>query len=148
MNRDDGTIRRAAGRGLLGLAAVCAVLAGCGRGGPLLVPVSGRVTFDGRPVESGEILFRAADGAVASHAGPIVAGRYETRVPAGPKRVEIIATRRAAKVAEKPGGGGESPPAEMYVPDRYNAASTLTAEVTADGPNEFDFTLAGDRHAK
>jgi len=35
--------------------------AGCGTRGPALVPVSGSVTFDGTPVETGEILFRATD---------------------------------------------------------------------------------------
>lgn len=121
-----------------------AMAAGCGRSGPALVPVSGSVTFDGRAVESGEIVFRAADEAVASSAGTIRDGRYETRTPVGRKRVEIIATRRAAPKAEKPGGSGESPPAEMYVPDRYNSKSELTAEVTVAGPNQFDFDLQGD----
>jgi len=117
--------------------------AGCGTRGPALVPVSGSVTFDGAPVETGEIVFRAADGAVASHAGQIMAGRYAIRSTAGPKRVEIIATRPPATVVQNPGGSGESTPAEMYVPDRYNARSTLTADVTASGPNRFDFELTG-----
>lgn len=121
-----------------------AMAAGCGRSGPALVTVAGNVTFDGTPVETGEIVFRAADGSVASGAGAIRDGRYEARVPSGAKRVEIIATRRAAARAEKPGGSGESPPVEMFVPDRYNAESTLAAEVTAAGPNEFDFDLRGD----
>ena len=76
-------------------AALLAVLGatGCGRTGPALVTVKGSVTFDGKPVETGEILFRAADGLVATHAGPIAAGGYQVRLPVGAKRVEIIATR-------------------------------------------------------
>ena len=127
--------------GFVVLLGMIAGLTGCGRGGPVLVPVTGRVTFDGRPVETGEIIFRAVDGAVASGAGPIASGRYEARVPVGTKRVEVIATRQGAARPEKPGGSGEPPPVQMYVPDRYNAQSELTAEVTAAGPNEFDFEL-------
>jgi hypothetical protein len=117
--------------------------AGCGSRGVTLVRVSGTVTFDGEPVKTGEILFRAADGAVPSHAGPIVAGRYQARVSPGTKRVEIIATRPPAKVVENPSGSGEPTPVEMYVPDHYNARSMLTADVTAAGPNVFDFQLTG-----
>jgi len=134
--------------GLVVLLGVTAGLAGCGRSGPVLVPVTGRVTFDGRPVETGEIIFRAVDGSVASGAGPIAAGRYEARVPVGSKRVEVSATRQGAVRPEKPGGSGEPPPAEMYVPDRYNAKSEITADVTAAGPNEFDFELTGGGPAK
>ena len=125
-------------------AAVFAATGACRRSGPVLVPVSGTVTFDGGPVEEGEIVFRAADGAVASGAARIAAGRYEGRAPLGAKRVEIIAVRRKAATAAKAGDSGESAPAEMFVPDRYNAQSTLTAEVTAAGPNTFDFALEGE----
>ena len=45
----------------------------------------------------------------------------------------------------KPAESGELPPTEeLYVPDRYNSRSTLTAAVTTAGPNTFDFELVGD----
>jgi len=112
---------------------------GCGPGGPKTVPVSGSVTFAGRPVDSGEIAFRSADGVTASWAGPIVAGRYAIRSTVGPKRVEIIAVR--PKPGAKPKASGEGVINEMYIPPRYNLESELTAEVTPSGPNEFDFKL-------
>jgi len=143
------TRRRSCGSGAARAAVLLLVVAtGCGRSGPTLVPVSGSVTFDGQPVETGEIVFRAVDGAVTSGAGPIVAGRYAARAPVGSKRVEIIATRPARGAAAKPSISGEPTAAEMFVPDRYNAESTLTAEVTAGGPNEFDFTLTSGSAAK
>ena len=116
-----------------------AALSGCGPGGPKTVPVSGSVTFAGQPVADGEIAFRSADGATASWAGRIVAGRYEIRSTVGPKRVEIIAVR--PKPGAKPKASGEGVINEMYIPDRYNLESELRAEVTTAGPNEFDFTL-------
>ena len=116
-----------------------AALSGCGPGGPKTVPVSGSVTFAGQPVADGEIAFRSADGATASWAGRIVAGRYAIRSTVGPKRVEIIAVR--PKPGAKPKASGEGVINEMYIPDRYNLESELRAEVTTAGPNEFDFTL-------
>jgi hypothetical protein len=116
-----------------------AALSGCGPGGPKTVPVSGTVTFAGQPVADGEIAFRSADGATASWAGRIVAGRYAIRSTVGPKRVEIIAVR--PKPGAKPKASGEGVINEMYIPDRYNLESELRAEVTAAGPNEFNFTL-------
>jgi len=116
-----------------------AALSGCGPGGPKTVPVSGSVTFAGQPVADGEIAFRSADGATASWAGRIVAGRYAIRSTVGPKRVEIIAVR--PKPGAKPKASGEGVINEMYIPDRYNLESELRAEVTAAGPNALHFTL-------
>jgi len=116
-----------------------AALAGCGPGGPKTVPVAGSVSFAGQPVAEGEIAFRSADGATASWAGPIAAGRYAIRSTVGPKRVEIIAVRPRSGAKAK--ASGEGVPNEMYVPARYNLESELKAEVTAAGPNEFDFNL-------
>jgi hypothetical protein len=116
-----------------------AALAGCGPGGPKTVPISGSVSFAGQPVAEGEIAFRSADGATASWAGPIVAGRFAIRSTVGPKRVEIIAVRPRSGAKAK--ASGEGVPNEMYIPARYNLESELEADVTAAGPNEFDFQL-------
>ena len=40
-------------------------------------------------------------------------------------------------------GGGPSP--VQYLPARYNEATELTAEVTADGENTFQFDLKSDK---
>jgi prepilin-type N-terminal cleavage/methylation domain-containing protein len=40
--------------------------------------------------------------------------------------------------------GKQLPAHEQYLPARYNARSELTAEVTAQGPNEFTFELQTD----
>jgi hypothetical protein len=125
-----------------GMRAACLimVLAGCGSGGPRTVSVTGSVTSAGGvPVAEGEIVFRAAEGAMASWAGPIAAGRYAVRATVGPKRVEIIAVRPTS--GAQPQASGEGVPNEMYIPARYNLQSELTAEITAAGPNVFDFQL-------
>ena len=116
-----------------------ALLFGCGSSGPATYEVTGQVTFDGQPVAEGEILLRAADGSEGSRAGKIVDGRYTIQSTVGKKRVEINASRevKPSKIAES----GEEVAGELYIPKKYNLESELTAEVTAAGPNQFDFKL-------
>src|SRR4051794_33249667 len=52
-------------RRTLGAAALAALLAAAGCGGPRLAPVSGRVTVGGRPVTEGVVMFIPADGPAA-----------------------------------------------------------------------------------
>jgi hypothetical protein len=67
-----------------------ALLTGCGSP----CAVSGDVTYEGQPVEQGQITFYPADGKGPPAGAPISRGRYEVSglVP-GPKLVEITATR-------------------------------------------------------
>ena len=112
---------------------------GCSQG-PKLYPVSGTVTFDGSPVENGDILFIPVDPALGPEPGTIKEGKYALQAREGKKRVEI----RASKVL--PGGakgaGGEPVP-EEYLPRKFNSESTLSAEVKSSGENKVDFALAG-----
>lgn len=112
---------------------------GCGHDGPVTYPVSGQVTFDGQPVAEGEIVFRAAGGAEASWGAKIKDGAYAFESTAGAKRVEITAHRKIDVPPSPSGEGGVN--YQMYLPEKYNAATELTAEVTADGANAFDFAL-------
>jgi len=129
-------------RMLLYGAAVClgALFAGCGPSGPTTYKVSGEVTFDGKPVGEGQIVFRAAEGSASSWAGEIKDGRYAFDATAGKKRVEITATRQVQTAQDSPSGQGAFT-FESYIPPKYNSQSELTAEVTPEGPNEFNFPL-------
>ncbi len=121
------------------------VIAGCGGkdDGPERFPVSGTVTFDGAPVADGEIRFLPIDGNGAADATRIIAGRFETTATAGPKRVEVTATREVpGKMVESAVNPGQMEPAiEEYIPAQYNTDSTLGEEVNAAGPNTFTFDL-------
>ncbi len=46
------------------IAAVALVVSGCG-GGPSTVPVSGKVTYQGKPLEFGTVMFQAESGPIA-----------------------------------------------------------------------------------
>jgi hypothetical protein len=117
-----------------GLGLVVVSLLGCGKSGTY--PVSGEVSFDGTPVEQGDILFIPADSAVAPEGGRITNGRYQLRAKPGLQRVEIRASRPL------PGPPGPMGPIYAdYIPEEFNSKSTLKAEVSPGGKNQFNFTL-------
>ena len=119
---------------------LCSLLLGCGPSGPETYTATGEVTFDGQPVEEGEIIFRAADGAVGSVEGKILGGRYELETSPGEKRVEITA-RRTIERASAASSGEPAISFQSYIPERYNEKTELSANVTPAGPNKFDFAL-------
>ncbi|MBX6313500.1 MAG: hypothetical protein IRY99_11375 [Isosphaeraceae bacterium] len=131
---------------LLALVAVMA-LEGCGGGDELpRQEVSGTVTLNGQPLEDGSIQFQPAgtgQGAAVSGGSMITNGRYRIRrdqglVP-GTYKVMIFSHGETSGDASEP-GAQTGPPPEL-IPAQYNAATTLTAEVTTDKPNVFNFDL-------
>lgn len=114
------------------------IMAGCGSGGPGEYAVTGTVTFDGQPVEQGEIRFLPADMQGTPYAGQITNGKFECRVTEGQKRVEINATRESATPA--PDG---LPNFESYIPAAYNSESKLTAEIKGNDTLTFDLKSEG-----
>lgn len=138
------------------LVVVCGLAGGCGPSGPPRVAVSGTVTFDDAPLESGTIAFVPAEGVVGPMAGgEIKNGTYRIEAINGPTlgehRVEIRAWREGAEqITEGVGGATEGPSAggtaaiiEMYIPSRYNTQSTLSA-VIEKGENQHDFSLQAE----
>ena len=105
-------------------------------GSPRTYTISGRVTLDGEAISEGQILFIPEDRALRTEGGPIRQGAYSVQARAGKKRVEITATRPDPKARTAMG-----PTYVDYIPERYNAHSTLSVEVTPDGQKQFDFAL-------
>jgi len=123
---------------LLGIGLATVILfCGCS-GGPKTIPVTGAVTFDGAPLPVGNITFIPADASQPPQGGEIKDGKYEIKALAGKNRVEISASRVVPGGAK--GAMGEDV-AEEYIPVKYNAETTLSADVTAGGPNKFDYPL-------
>lgn len=131
--------------------ALCLWATGCGGGATDDLPrraVSGTVTLDGKPLEKGAISFdpEVVPKDPVSVGAIIEGGSYEIAAEQGP-------TPGTYRVSIRAGGPGEAeasedapgmPPrraAPDPIPARYNARTTLRAEVTADGPNTFDFEL-------
>ena len=135
----------------------CALLAcwGCGDGAADGLPrraVSGSVTLDGKPLESGMISFDpdAADQPhPVSGGGMIQGGGYSIAradgLTPGLYRVSIRSGGRGAASAagQAPGAPPRKGAAKDLVPEQYNAKSTLKAEVKDGGSARFDFDLKG-----
>ena len=112
-------------------------LAGCGKGGPQIAPVHGRVTLDGQPLAKADVVFQP-DGSQRGSTGRTDAeGRYELAYKrgqmgaiVGPNTVRIHVS---AELVRNP------PP----IPARYAAKSELHPEVKP-GDNEFNFDMTSD----
>lgn len=100
------------------------------------ITVKGTVTFEGTPVETGEILFIPADGTGPVGAGPITNGEFSFIATPGEKKVEITANR----VGDKPAPDG-LPNYIPYIPAKYNTQTTLTKTVENKAENVYTFDL-------
>lgn len=112
------------------------------------VSIAGRVTLDGKPLESGSITFIPLDGTHSADAGAVISqGGYEVRSPLGIApgafRVEIRSQRKTGKRIL---AGSPLPPGTMVdevveiVPEKYNTASTLRVELKAAN-NDVNYEL-------
>jgi len=119
-------------------------LAGCARGTGRM-PVSGAVTFQGKPLETGQIQFILASNPPVPGGGAMIRdGRYEMPPAHGlePGTYRVVITS-PVKLAKVPPGTMTSPPTEERIPEKYSSYEhgDVRVEVTADGPNRFDFTI-------
>jgi hypothetical protein len=120
---------------------LCALLlAGCGGDGR--IQLSGRVTFDGQPIDQGTIDFLPADGQGPTAGGLIEGGRYSVRVAPGMKRVEIQGFREIGreKVVDFDPDSPVVPITQPFVPAQYNTESTLSFDAQ-HGTATADFDL-------
>lgn len=100
-----------------------------GCGGSSKVEVSGKVTFQGKPVEMGEISFVPAGGEGPPDGAVIENGEYHTEAAPGKKIVRITGSRAVPPQRRGPG----DPPGlrEDYIPPQFNTNSRL--ETTVEG---------------
>jgi hypothetical protein len=125
-------------------------LSGCGASDELpRQAVSGTVTFAGKRLDAGLITFLPETAEMATQGGgPIVAGKYAIARDQG-----LVPGKYKVTISSSGGGketivdttnnmpGMPPVPSKEVIPERYNTASTLTAEVKAEGANVFDFDL-------
>ncbi len=123
--------------GLLLLAAL-ALLVGCGDTKPKRVDVKGKVTLDGAPMATGQVMFDARDGTPPATLD-VSEGAFAGKVSLGKKRVRISSFKKMAQKASGPGAEEES--LHNIIPAKYNTESTQTVEVKDPGPNEFEFEV-------
>ena len=127
-------------------ATACMMISGCDSK-PARYPLQGRITVDGKPLIFGSIVF-VPEGAGPKAAATIHNGEYQVESQRGPLSGSMIVEIRAPKLpTDKPLPEDtekliyDTVNAAETLPPRYNRESELRAEVTAAGPNEFNFDL-------
>lgn len=124
------------------LVGVLLPVAGCRDQGPQRYEVSGTASFDGVPIERGEISFAPVDLQQSPDGGVIENGKFKFQALAGAKTVRIRASR--ALPAERQDNPEMGLLYEDYIPAQFNSSSTLTANVTSSGANVFTFDLKSE----
>ena len=123
---------------------------GCGAAPPQQAAVHGRVTYRGKPIEQGTIVFHPLAPLKARPAGAdIVNGTYainENGPVLGMHRVEIQAYRKTGRKIPDLMGDVSIPNRPLVdetvplLPASFNVESTLTADITTSD-NTVDFNL-------
>jgi hypothetical protein len=103
-------------------------------------PVSGVVTFQGKPLENGSIQFYPAEGQPTFSGGNIENGQYRLPAEFG------LAPGKYTVRINSPEGNAAADSLEMVdvkerIPAKYNTESTLSADVKESGENRFDFQI-------
>lgn len=143
---EDGIARQFVNRvGMTSLLAGMLFLVGCGGGtdGPPMYEVSGTVTYDGEPLETGRVTFRRTEGDGKAFAGEIKNGKYSLETEEGNYAVSIIASRIIPGKFDTANGTPE-PVGEMYIPTKYNDQTELTAEVSSSSEKTINFDLTSN----
>ena len=128
--------------------AIAVLAGGCGPANPLgRKAVSGKITLNGAPLESGNISFFPKSDKGVSGGAVIVDGAYsietEKGLPEGEYLVRIFAAAPDTRAPDPnlPPGPRTSPPGIDLIPPEYNTKSDQVVRVTAEGPNEFSFDI-------
>jgi hypothetical protein len=128
------------------LPVAAALLAGCGRGGPEIAYVTGRVTMDGKPLANASVIFIPENGRPAG-AATDADGNYVLNFAQG--RRGAIPGKNAIRITTQrdptPGEGDEAiPGSKETVPAKYNTNSTLEFVVEPGKKNVANFDLKSD----
>jgi hypothetical protein len=125
------------------------ILTGCGND-QALVPVSGSVFLDSRPLANATVIFHPADGRPSvgktDEMGDFELSyiREEKGALIGKHSVSISTYQEADPDSENETIRQGAP---EVVPSRYNARTTLTAEVVPGDTARFDFLLDSDERS-
>ncbi len=136
---------------LIPAAALLAALPGCGSDRPDTVPVSGKVTYQGKAVNGARVMFMAT-GATSAQAPPATGetdteGRFSlmTFVPGDGAAVgsyKVLITKREEIPDPKQPNSPYKVTRDLLPPRYGNASQTdLKAEVKAGEENDFPFDL-------
>ena len=130
---------------------VCVLLClvcGCGPSGPVMHPVSGTVTHQGKPLPLGMVMFVAKDGPPSRPATIDEQGRFQLEAVAGEHAVAVVAMppREGGRPDPTVEGGVDYtgvPEVKSLIPAKYNrhATSGITVHVEGKRGNQIDIRL-------
>lgn len=110
---------------------------GCQPSGPTIVPVSGKVLLDGKPLTQGNVLTHPSGGRGANG---VIQPDGTFRLKTGNREGAMIGTHKVGVIAYegKAGSGPEAVGGKIVVPDRFTNPETsgLTIEVSTADRNE------------
>jgi len=122
-------------------------LSGCGSEDTGLLPVSGQVFYDGKPLTTGTVSFHPLNttghvptGVIDKEGRYIISTNYQPGAPAGRYKVVVNATEPVEVI---PGKASPGLP-KSIIPGRYNQGGTspFEIEVKADpAPDAYDLRL-------
>ena len=133
------------------------VMAGCGPSNKVLdqANVSGAVTFDGKPLDKGQVTFAMAGEPPT--VCEVVDGKYAGRAAVGTNMIQIMVMRKVAdagkgsmtpqmvqqmkEMAAKAGNTGYDPTVKNVAPPEWGASSKNSRVVEAGAANNFDFAV-------
>ncbi|MFO0936569.1 MAG: hypothetical protein U0798_08670 [Gemmataceae bacterium] len=141
-------------------------LAGCGSNKPKYANVKGKVTFNGKPLDKGQIIF-SMDGYPPS-AMEITDGAFNGQAMVGSNKISVSAKKKSATVAKLPkeaqiqikgyqqkfkdnpnqGAGSASeydPTAVDYIPPEWGTSSKEMRVVESGVTNDFEFNIKGKK---
>jgi hypothetical protein len=120
----------------IALAAVLMAVSLPGCGGETLYRVTGEVSWEGVPIEDGQINFLPEDGNIHPATAKIVNGRYDARVAAGRMKVEVHGQKDMGYNAAM-----HQNTKKHYVSAEYSFETTLRFDVEKHDSNVADFHL-------
>jgi hypothetical protein len=115
-------------------------LLGCGRA-RTKVDVTGTVTYQGKPIDLGNIKFDPIDKKLQPDGNEIRGGVYHVTLPIGPALVSISGAKKVGetKASNTPNGPGRAK-YEEFVPKKYSREPDIIADIKAD-TSRLDFDL-------
>lgn len=115
---------------------------GCSGGsGVATNDVSGKVLLNDKALDKGDVLFFPSDGKPPLKF-EISNGQFSGKAPPGKYKVQLSATKEMKNTNYDPNSPGSTPTAIINViPARWGGESKEMREVTASGPNTFEFKL-------
>jgi hypothetical protein len=130
---------------------LCASGAAIGCGGPKYVPVSGRVTLDGKPLVNATVVFQPVseerNPGPGSHGKTDRDGRFTLTTMTDGKAGALVGKHKVTITAyegddEIPSSGSDMKFRKRIYPVEAEGESKLTFEVPAGGSNEANFDLS------